>query len=419
MSESKKQIIVIGGGPAGLMAAGQAALRGARVTLLEKKDQPALKLRLTGNGRCNLTNMAPLDQFLLHFGRNGKFLRPAFAKFFEPQLWSFFEEIGVRLTKDETARVYPRSNNANEVADALIKWAVRCGVYIVYNSPVKEIIIIGNRITGVRLNKTVRDANAVVIATGGASYPSTGSSGDGYALARSLGHTIITIRPASVPLKTSAPIIPKLSGISINSVRAKVKANGKVIVSDSGDLLFTHFGVSGPVILNISRYCVDLIMKGIKPTLTIDLSPGYDEKELDRDLLNKMKSHGKGQIQTILAEFIPHKMAALSLPEISIEPEKTCSQISAEERGEIRHFLKNFELQITGHRSFESAMVTAGGVNLKEVEPDAMGSRLIRGLYFAGEVLDLDADTGGFNLQSAFSTGWVAGRACAVYSPRN
>jgi predicted Rossmann fold flavoprotein len=419
MSIPKKQIIVIGGGPAGLMAAGQAALRGARVTLLEKKDQPALKLRITGNGRCNLTNMAALDQFLSHFGRNGKFLRPAFAKFFEPQLWSFFEGNGVRLLKDDRGRVYPKSNDANEIAEALTKWANRCGVYVIYDSPVKQIIVEDKHISGVRLNNAVKEADSIVIATGGASYPSTGSSGDGYTLARSLGHTIIPIRPASVPLKTSSPIVPKLSGISINSAQVNVKADGKLIVSDSGDLLFTHFGVSGPVILNISRHCVDLILKGKQPTLIIDLLPGYNEKELDRMLLSKMQSHGKGQIQTILSEYIPHKMAALVLPHNGIEPDKICSQISTGERGKIRHILKAFELQITGHRSYESAMVTAGGVSLKEVEPKSMESRLVRGLYFAGEVLDLDADTGGFNLQAAFSTGWIAGRACAVHSPKN
>ena len=412
----KSEIIVIGGGPAGLMAAGQAALAGAKVNLLEKKDRPARKLRITGNGRCNLTNNDSINDFITHFGRNGKFLRPVFSRFFAPELRAFFYSIGVILTKDETGRVYPRSNSADEVADALLKWAVASGVKIITDSTVKQIIVDEANLRGVRLagNDSAIEADAVIVATGGSSYPATGSSGDGYTLAKALGHTIVPIRPASVPLIISSNAILKLAGISLCLVTTRVKIDGKIIQTELGDILFTHFGLSGPAILNLSRNCVDQLRAGKRPIISIDLLPEYDDNKLDRLLLSKMRMHGKSQIQTIIGELLPNRMATTLLMLDSIDPTKQCSQISSDERQKIKTSLKEFALEITGHRSLASAMVTAGGVSLKEINPQTMESRLVKGLYFAGEVLDLDADTGGYNLQAAFSTGWLAGQASVI-----
>jgi predicted Rossmann fold flavoprotein len=420
MGGLKTRVIIIGGGPAGLMAAGQAALKGAEVTLLEKKDHPACKLRITGNGRCNLTNMAPLEEFMGHFGRNGRFLRPVFSQFFCSDLRIFFESIGVRLIADEHGRIYPKSNSADEVADALLAWTNKCGARIINQSAVAKIMVEKNRVSGIQLaeSKDVISADAIVIATGGASYPSTGSSGDGFRLAESLGHTIIPIRPASVPLLASPEIATRLQGISLESIAIKIKMNGKSAVTATGDLLFTHYGISGPVVLSISRFCVDEIRKGNQPELSIDFLPACSENQLDEILLHSLKVHGGSRVQIILRELLPKKMAALFLSEIAIDYDKLCSHISTIERRRIGLGLKEFKMKVTGHRSINEAMVTAGGISLKEVDPRTMESRLIKGLYFAGEVLDLDADTGGFNLQTAFSTGWLAGRMCATSAVR-
>lgn len=415
MVGSKTRVIIIGGGPAGLIASGQAALKGSTVTLLEKKNNPARKLRLTGNGRCNLTNSAPLDEFIAHFGRNGKFLRTVFSQFFSVDLMRFFESLGVKLIKDDRGRVYPKSDCADEIADALLNWAINCGANIVTNSQVIKILADENSVHGVQVSGKTGSlaADAVIIATGGASYPATGSSGDGYRLAESTGHTIIPIRPASVPLITESNTTLKLKGVSLDTVTIKIKIDGKSIISATGDLIFTHFGVSGPAVLSISRFCIDQLINAKQPVLSIDLTPEYDKGWLDDWLLRSFKQHGKSRIETVLKDLLPQRLASVLLLLIDIEPTKLCNQISTNERRKIKHILKEFDLKIIGHRPLAEAMVTAGGVNLKEVDPKTMESRIINGLYFAGEVLDFDADTGGFNLQAAFSTGWLAGRMSA------
>ena len=396
------------------MAAGQAAQRGLKVILLEKKNEPAKKLRITGNGRCNLTNTLPLDEFIPHFGRSGKFLKTAFSEFFSKELIRFFESIGVKTSVDHRGRIYPRSNSADDVAEALIKWVSKCGVKIINQAAAKGILVERRKIIGVQIQgwKKDLDANAIVIATGGASYPGTGSSGDGYRLAELLGHNIMPIRPASVPLITEVGLAGRLKGTSLKGITVSVKVDGKFAVKDSGDLLFTHFGVSGPAVLNISGRCVEEMKSGKSVSISIDMLPNLKENQAERVLLQQFDQHGKAQIQTILKRWMPAKMASEFLREIGIEPSTPCSQIKSKQRGKIRGALRGFEIKIVGHRPLAEAQVTAGGVSLKEVDPQTMESRLIKGLYFAGEVLDLDADTGGFNLQSAFSTGWLAGRKC-------
>jgi predicted Rossmann fold flavoprotein len=418
MAKMKKgiaHITVIGGGPAGLMAAGQAAQRDFGVTLLEKMPDPAAKLRLTGNGRCNITNLAPKDEFEKSFGRNGKFLRPAFDRFFSGHLIRFMEKIGVRTIEDDRGRVYPVSGDANEVADKLIDWTVASGARIRCNADVGRLIVVKNQIRGVEMRNTGRvlESDIVILATGGASYPSTGSTGDGYHLAKAWGHTIISIRPALVPLSVSSRIIPKLTGLSLKSVTGAIKAGGKIVVSKNGDLLFTHFGISGPMLLSLSRCCVDKLIAGEKPTLILDLLPQFNKDKLNKILQENIAAHGKRQIASIIDDFLPHRLVEVLLKEYEINAEKQSSQVTSQERVTIIKMLKELEFEIRGHRSWEQAMVTAGGVNLKEIDPQSMESKLVRGLYFAGEVVDLDGDTGGFNLQAAFSTGYLAGRMCA------
>ncbi len=408
------RVIVVGGGPAGLIAAGVAAKAGADVFLYEKKETPARKLRITGNGRCNLTNTLPLDDFISHYGKNGKFLRSAFGQFFAPELRRFFESIGVKLTVDNRGRVYPKSDSAEQVADSLIKWAIGYGVKIKGDSPVAKIAVDNKRIAGVlfKTSDTVVPGDKVIIATGGKSYPATGSSGDGYYLAESVGHTIVPVNPASVPLVAKGTIAPRLKGISLESVIVKVKIGNKIMAQSEGDLLFTHYGVSGPVILNISKYCVEQLKTGNSPMLSIDIITEYTAEQIEQKLLEHLKESGKKQVSSILGQFIPTRMAPVLLAYLQIDPTKPLNQLTSEERRKIVNSLKGLELAISGHRGFAEAQVSSGGVNLKEIDPQTMESRIVKGLYFAGEVLDIDGDTGGFNLQAAFSTGWVAGRAC-------
>jgi hypothetical protein len=409
------RVTVIGGGPAGLMAAGVAAAAGVEVILYEKKDCPARKLRLTGNGRCNLTNTLPLENFIDHYGKNGKFLRPAFRRFFAPELCRFFEGIGVKLVIDKRGRIYPKSDSAEQVAESLVAWAIDSGVKIKSGSPVAKIAAEDNRVVGIQLTKseTLIPANPVIIATGGKSYPATGSSGDGYRMAESVGHTIMPVYPASVPLVTKGTIAPSLKGISIESVIANLKVGGEIVAQSEGDLLFTHFGVSGPVILNISKYCVEQLRADNHPILSLDLIPEYSAEQIEKKLLEHYKISGKKQISSIVGEYIPSRMAQALLEQLQIDSTKRINQITAEERRKIIQGLKGLEIAIIGHRGFAEAQVSAGGVNLKEIDPRTMQSRLIKGLYFCGEVLDIDGDTGGFNLQAAFSTGYVAGSECA------
>lgn len=415
MSRCKRldiRVIVIGGGPAGLMAAGMAAKAGAEVILYEKKATPASKLRLTGNGRCNLTNTLPLEDFINHYGKNGKFLRSAFRQFFAPELRRFFESISVKLIVDKRGRVYPKSDSAEQVADSLIEWAVGRGVKIKGDSPVAKIAVKDKRIIGVQFatSDTIVPADKVIIATGGKSYPATGSSGDGYRLAESVGHTIVPVYPASVPLIAKGTITPRLKGISLEAVVVKVKVGGKCVAQSEGDLLFTHYGLSGPVILNISKYCVEKLRDNLQPILSLDLMPEYTAAQLEQMLLDQLKQSGKKQVSSIISQFVPSRVAPVLLAYLQIESTKPLNQLTSEERRKIVGSLKGLELPISGHRGFAEAQVSSGGVSLKEIDPQTMESRLVKGLYFAGEVLDIDGDTGGFNLQAAFSTGWVAGR---------
>ena len=412
MQLTECQVIVVGGGAAGLMAAGQAAGLGASTLLLEKMRRPGRKLRITGKGRCNLTNVAPLPEFVARFGPGGRFLRQAFSRFFSAELVAFLDELGLPTVTERGGRVFPTSDRAQEVVDALLRWVDERGVILRTGSPVERLLLEGGRVVGVGLSGgRTFCAGAVVLATGGASYPATGSTGDGYRLAESVGHSITPIRPALVPLVTAGDVAPRLQGLSLRNVTLRVWVEGKKQAEAFGEMLFTHFGVSGPLVLAQSRGVVDALRQGQDVSLSIDLKPALDERKLDARLLRDLDMHGKRQFQTLLKDLLPSKLIPVCVDLTGISPHKVGHQITARERKRLRRWLKDFRLQVTGHRSFKEAIITAGGVSTRQVDPRTMASRLVGGLYFAGEVLDVDADTGGYNLQAAFSTGWVAGRS--------
>jgi predicted Rossmann fold flavoprotein len=424
---ASRRIIVVGAGAAGLVAAGQAARLGADTLLLEKMNRPARKLRITGKGRCNLTNVAPLSEFITHFGPNGQFLRQAFHQFFTSDLLALFEELEVSTVTERGGRVFPAGGQAQEVVDALVAWVHDQGATLRTQSPVDRLIVEGQKVVGAHVSRNrassekpgfsstgqAHYADAVIIATGGASYPGTGSTGDGYRLARSVGHTIVPIRPALVPLETRGDLAARLQGLSLRNVTVRVWVEGRKQAEMFGEMLFTHFGVSGPLILSLSKQAVDALHQRQQVTLSIDLKPALDEQKLDARLLRDLDAHGRQQFRTLLKGLLPNKLIPVCTDLVAISPHKVAHQITAQERKRLRRWLKDFRLEVTGHRPFEEAIITAGGVDTREVDPRTMASRLVEGLYFAGEVLDVDADTGGYNLQAAFSTGWLAGRSAA------
>lgn len=413
----QRAVIVIGGGPAGLMAAGQASLCGARVTLLEKMDRPGRKLAITGKGRCNLTNATELSDFLTHFGKNGRFLRGAFHRFFVNELLGFFNQLGIKTITERGGRVFPVSNDAGEIVKALVNWAKTSGVEIRSQIRAEKLVVSQDQIKGVTVKSQshptpeMLPVDAVIIATGGASYPGTGSTGDGYRLAKTVGHTIVPIRPALVPLTTFGNVAARLQGLSLKNAGVKVFADNKKIAAEFGEMLFTHFGLSGPVILTISKLVVDALSIKQKVRIGIDLKPALDEPKLDLRLQRDFDLHGKMQFKKILKELLPQKLIPVCIDLVKIPAEKSGSQITGEERRRLLRWLKDFSFEVSGHRNFSEAIITAGGVALNEVDSQTMQSKIIKGLFFAGELLDIDADTGGYNLQAAFSTGWLAGQS--------
>ncbi len=410
MAERKK-VIVVGDGPAGLMAAGQAAQAGAEVLVLGKMELPGNKLRLTGNGRCNLTNTAEMVEFIHRFGKGGNFLRYAFSQFFNHDLIDFFRELGVPTITEEDGCVFTASGKAQDVVVALIKWVRKNRATIKNLSPVKKLIVEGGKVIGAETSKEKIYSDAVVIATGGASYPATGSTGDGYRLAESVGHKIVSTRPALVPLETAGDTAFRLQGLSLQYTATKLLVDGKVKAQSDREIIFTHYGLSGPAILSLSKLAVDAMNEGKKVYISIDFRKRVSDAQLDKELANFLHENGRKNLRTILKMLMPWKMADVFWIETGITPVKKGSQITADERRTVHKWLKDLRFAVKGHRGFAEAMITAGGVDLKQVDAHTMESRLVKGLYFAGEVLDIDGDTGGFNLQAAFSTGRLAGKS--------
>jgi predicted Rossmann fold flavoprotein len=402
------------------MAAGQAALAGAPALLLERMPRLATKLRITGKGRCNLTNTAELDDFLAHFafpeveGHSHLFLRNAFARFFAPDLVAFFQALGVPTVIERGGRVFPESNDAHEVAEALSRFAQGQGVDIWLRSRVVQLEIDdGGQLRGVVLSDGRRIATrAAIVATGGASYPSTGSSGDGYELAKQAGHSIVPVHPALVPLTIAGSEPRRMMGLSLRNVEVRLLLDGVEFAREFGEMLFTHYGVSGPIILTLSGPAVQRLGQG-RLEMSVNLKPALSPDKLDARLRRDLDEFGRKSYRNLLKGLLPQKMIDVVVDRTGIPPDKPGHQVTAAERETLRTLLQDFRLEIIGHRPLEEAIVTAGGVDTQEVDPRSMASRLAGGLYFAGEVLNVQADTGGYNLQAAFSTGYVAGRAAA------
>ncbi|MEI6131745.1 MAG: NAD(P)/FAD-dependent oxidoreductase [Bacillota bacterium] len=415
----KTKVIVIGGGAAGLMAAGTAASIGFEVTLLEKKERVGRKLAISGKGRCNITNDADIETIIANTPGNGNFLYSTLYSYSNADIMAFFEAQGVPLKVERGGRVFPVSDNAKDVVDALRNFATKNGAKILEDTPVKRILTNvaasaasnsdAGAVSGVELvNGKKLFADKVIIATGGASYTGTGSTGDGYRFAREVGHTVTPLMPSLVPLVSNTTWVRELQGLSLKNVAVVFRAGKKKIYSDFGEMLFTHFGVSGPLVLSASRHLLDYDYSGIE--MFIDLKPALDEKKLDERILRDFSKIQNRQFCNALDELLPQKLVPVVIALSGIAPEKKVNSITKEERRTIVGLLKNLSFSIDGARPLVEAIVTAGGVETDEINPSTMESKLVPGLYFAGEVIDVDAYTGGFNLTIALSTGHTAGQ---------
>lgn len=421
----RRDVIVIGAGAAGLMAAGRAAERGAHVLLLEKMGEAGKKILVTGQERCNVTNAAPLETFLTAFGRNGPFLRNAFHRFFREELLALLRRYGVETQVERGGRIFPTSGRAADVRDALLRYATEHGVTIRYHTAVQEILVEEGRVTGVRtVGGETFPAAAVILATGGASWPGTGSTGDGYVMARDLGHTLVPLRPALVPLTVAEKARAKaLQGVSLRNVACTLleslpDGKDKVLpppwpLPPTGEVLFTHFGLSGPLVLSLSLAAVDAVRAGKSVTLALDLKPGMTFEEVRARLQREFEQYPQRKLPHLLRGWLPGSLADELAQLTPIGVERPVFTIRAGERDELATRLKDFRWRITGSLPLAAGMVTAGGVALKEVDPRSFASRRVAGLHLVGEVLDLAADTGGYNLQAAFSSGYLAGEAAA------
>lgn len=408
------RLVVVGGGAAGMMAAGQAALGGAKVMVVEKMKRPGRKLGITGKGRCNLTNVAPLAEFIGHFGATGPFLEQAFARFFTPDLLDFFRQRGLQVVTERGGRIFPSSGKALEVLAIFEQWLAQSGVRVRTDSSVEQLRIENGALTGIFAGGQIIPCDALILATGGASYPLTGSTGDGYRLAAEAGHRIVPIRPALVPLITAGNLTAGLENLQLRNLKVRLFIDDNLAAETFGDLTFMPYGLSGPVILTLSSQIVDALREGREVGLVLDLKPALSEMKLDARLLRDFDQRRHEVIASVLRGLLPRELVPVALKATSLPAQRPAGSIQDPERQRLRHWLKNFSLRVVGHRPIDEAIVTAGGVDTNQVDPRTMESRLVRGLYFAGEVLDIQADTGGFNLQAAFSTGWLAGRSAAA-----
>ena len=411
------RVIVIGGGASGMMAAITAAENGAEVILLEKNDRLGKKILITGKGRCNVTTDKDTDEIIRSFVHNGKFLYTALSSFSNQQVKYFFEEAGVPLKVERGERVFPVSDQSKDIVNALRRKMQEAGVDVWLNATVKEVLVEDGRVSGVQLvNGQKLLADHVIVATGGASYPGTGTTGDGYHFARKTGHTVVNLRPSLIPLECAEGYVKALQGLSLKNVNFTIETSqGKKLIQDFGEMLFTHFGISGPIVLSCSYKAVDYWQKNKEPlTGIIDFKPAVSPETLDARILRDIEEQKNKQLKNALHGLMPGKLIPVFIQKSGISPDKAMHQITREERQKMVELLKNFRFTITKARPIEEAIVTAGGVSVKEVSPKTMESKLVPGLYFTGEVLDIDGMTGGFNLQAAFSTGYLAGTACTI-----
>lgn len=405
-----KRVVVIGGGAAGLMAAVIAGREGAKVTLLEKMNYVGKKMGITGKGRCNITNACDMSDFIKNTPGNGKFLYGAYERFTNEDLLQLLHDAGLETKVERGGRVFPASDSALDVRNTFMKLMKHYGVDVHLEEPVKKLLVDDGVVTGVVTDKETYHADAVVIATGGKSYPATGSTGDGYILAAQVGHKITDIRPSLVPIVTEEPWVKDLMGLSLRNVELSVVAKNKVQAKMFGEMMFTHFGVTGPIVLSLSHTVGKLMRKKNIGTIGLDinLKPALSPETLDKRLQKDFDLYSKKQLINGMKDLLPSRLIPLIIELAGIDPQKPINQISKEERQQIGYMLQHMPLTVKGLRPVEEAIVTAGGISLKEFNPKTMESKLVKGLYGAGEVLDIDAFTGGYNLQAAFSTGYVA-----------
>ncbi len=461
------QVIIIGGGPAGMLAAISSTRNGNKVTILEKMDMLGKKILVTGKGRCNITSSLLIDDFIKNIPGNGMFMYSSFSNFDNQDILNILKNEGVETKIERGNRIFPVSDKAEDVRKALIRVVKKLGVNIILNAKVKEILVkeeedfilkekeqkdislkkecdevknkkmdgdnntknniidkIGKKVYGVRAIINGKEetilADKVILATGGKSYPGTGSTGDGYELAQNVGHSITKIRPSLVPLtvkdNSSLKLCQKMQGLSLRNVSIKFidTNNNKVVYEDFGEMLFTHFGVSGPVILSASAHLlryknIDELLKAGKIILSIDLKPALSKEKLDERVLRDFKEEKNKEFKNSLDKLLPKKMIDVVIQLSEINPEKRVNEITKSERENLVKVLKGLEIEISGFRPIEEAIITSGGINIKEINPKTMESKLVHGLFFAGEIIDVDAYTGGFNLQIAYSTGYTAG----------
>ena len=412
------KVIVIGGGPAGMMAAISSAKKGNEVILLEKMKSLGRKLLITGKGRCNITSSLEISEFIKNIQGNGKFLFSAFQNFTNKDIISFLDKQGVAVKEERGNRIFPVSNQSQDVLNAFLGKLNQLKVEIRTNTTVKKILVEGNKVIGVEIETGENiKADKIVLATGGKSYPATGSTGDGYAIASELGHNITKIRPSLVPLTIKEiTICQDMQGLSLRNVAITIMdvTKKKKIYTDFGEMIFTHFGVSGPIILSGSAHLVrykqvEKLMQENNLKINIDLKPALSEEKLDARIRRDFEEFKNKQFKNSLEELLPKKMISRMISLSNIPPEKKVNEITKQERHSFVQLLKNFELTINGFRPIEEAIITAGGIDVKQINPSTMESKIISGLYFAGEIIDVDGYTGGFNLQIAYSTGYMAG----------
>jgi predicted Rossmann fold flavoprotein len=408
---SPGKTVVIGGGAAGLMAAGIAAQKGAEVVLFEKMAQTGRKIGISGKGRCNLTNSAELADFLAQFGKDGRFLRQCFQQFFSAELLEFFKEQELDITLERGGRYFPSSGRALDVVRVFNTWLKNTGVIVHTSSPVSEIVVQNEKVQGVVAGGKNIDAQNIILATGGKSYQRTGSTGDGYTFAQKLGHNVTPLSPALVPVVSNNPHLKALAGLELRNISLRLFIEGKKKAQEFGELAFTATGLSGPTTLTLSEQVVSALKKQQKVALVIDLKPALDEKKLDARLLRDLEKRAGEPIDSLLRGILPVQLIPVCLAEMKISEKIDTKNFPAKLRKKIVRWLKEFRFEITGYRSWNEAIITAGGVSLKEVDPKTMESKLIEGLFITGELLNLQAATGGYNLQAAFSTGWLAGNS--------
>ena len=407
------KVIIIGGGAAGLLAGIAAATYGAEVTIIEKMRVPGKKMLITGKGRCNITNAGELQDIIKNLPGNGRFLNSALRLFSNDDIVCLLECNGLETKVERGNRVFPVSDKAKDVVDTLVKIYTDLGGKLITDCKVTEITVKDGVATGVKTTNGHFTADKVILCAGGASYPGTGSDGGGAKLAAKVGHTIVPLKPSLVPLVSDYAYVEDLQGLSLRNVRATLYGDGKKLTDDFGEMLFTHFGVSGPIILSLSNMAAEALSKGMEVELAIDLKPALSEEKLDARIQRDFTTYSRKQLVNGMKDLLPQRLIPVVCDMAYLDEEKFINQVSREERKRLVDTLKRFVVPITGTRPIAEAIVTAGGVSVKEINPKTMESKLINGLYFAGEVIDVDGYTGGFNLQAAFSSGYAAGVAAS------